>query len=292
MAQNPIVSIICSCYNHCNYVIESLQSVLNQSYKNIQLIVVDDFSTDNSVTVIEQFLKDYPEILFIKNKSNYGITKSVNNAMLQAKGDYFIDLAADDVLVANCIELQVATYQNTKYQNLAIVYGNAEEISETGAHISYYFEVDEKLKSKIKRPSGDIYKKVISTETTICSVSALYKISVFKLLNGYDESLHYEDLDYWIRVSRDYDIEYLDAIIIKKRLLPNSMHTGFVKNHRKIGKSTYKIIKKAALLNYTKEEDKILINNSLLEIKKSVKKVTPILIVKNCWLWLRLKFRI
>lgn len=291
MLTNPIVTVVCSCFNHEKYVIESLQSVLNQTYKNIQLIVVDDCSSDNSVIVIEDYLRNFPEVIFIKNHINLGLTKSVNNVMLLAKGEYFIDLAADDVLLANCIELQIKTFQNSKYRNLAIVYGNAEEISETGQHLSYYFEVNEQLKTNPLRPSGAIYKNVISTETTICSVSALYRMAAFNDLNRYDETLYYEDLDYWIRASRNYSIEFVDAVLIKKRILKNSMHSGFIKNHHVVGKSTYRIMKKAASLNQTKEEDFILRSHVLLGIKRSVKEKSPLLLAKNSWLWLQLKLR-
>jgi glycosyltransferase involved in cell wall biosynthesis len=291
MNQNPLVSIICSCYNHCNYVIESLQSALNQTYKNIQIIVVDDFSVDNSVAVIESFIKEYPEIIFIKNKTNLGVTKSVNQAIHHSKGDYFIDLAADDLLLQNCVEIQVRTFLNSEYQNLAIVYGNAELIDHNGSHLSYYFDVNNELKALPARPTGDIFTNVISTETTICSVSALYKMSVFKDLNCYDESLYYEDLDYWIRASRNYSIEFIDEVLIKKRILENSMHAGFIKNHHFVGKSTYIIMKKAATINTSKFEDKVLRSHVLLGIKRSVKEVAPVLLLKNSLLWLHLKIR-
>lgn len=291
MHQNPIVTIVCSCYNHENYVAESLQSVLNQTYKNIQLIVVDDCSTDKSVAVIEKFLNKYPEILFIKNNTNLGLTKSVNNAMLQSKGDYFIDLAADDVLMPNCVTVQVAAFQNSKYKNLAFVYGNAEFISEDGSHLSYFFDTGKDLKTNPTRPSGDIYLKTISIETTVCSVATLYKKSIFDLSNKYDETLCYEDFDYWIRISREYDIEFIDEVLIKKRFLLTSLHQSFHKKHAVIGKSVYKILKMAAGINKSKIENSVLATRVMLEIKRSIKRITPILLAKNSWLWLQLKMR-
>lgn len=291
MSINPIVTIICTCYNHEKYVVESLQSVLLQTYNNIQLIVVDDCSTDNSVTVIENFLTNYPEIIFIKNKANLGLTKSVNNAMLQAKGAYFIDLASDDVLVPNCVEIQVETFKNSKYKNLAFVYGNAEFISEAGNHLSYFFDTDKNLKTNPKRPSGDIYLKTISIETTICSVATLYKKSIFDLSNKYDETLCYEDFDYWIRISRNYDIEFIDEVLIKKRFLLSSLHQSFHKKHAVIGKSVYKILKMAAGINKSKIENSVLATRVMLEIKRSIKRITPILLAKNSLLWLQLKIK-
>jgi len=70
MTQKPLVTVICLCYNHQDYVIETLQSVLNQSYSNIEIIIVDDKSSDDSVSLISDFLKDHPQIKFIKNEKN------------------------------------------------------------------------------------------------------------------------------------------------------------------------------------------------------------------------------
>ena len=276
-----LVTVICSCYNHAEFVTESIQSVLNQSHKNIQLIVVDDCSNDNSVSVIENFIVDYPEITFIKNKTNLGLTKSVTNAMRYAKGEYFIDLAADDILSPNCIEIQLNTFKNSSYNNLAIVYGNAELITEDGKHSSYYFEVDGNLKTKTKRPSGAIYSNVISAETTICSVSSMCKKAIFDKLNGYDTTLSYEDLDFWIRVSRDYNIEFIDAILIQKRILPNSLLTTLYTKKNENSYSTYLILKKAFQLNKTKKEHQTLSKRVNFEILNSYRTSNYLLMLKN-----------
>ena len=110
MHQNPLVSVICLCYNHADYVTESLDSVLNQEYKNIEIIIIDDCSTDNSVPVIDEWLQKYPSILFIKNKTNLGNTKSFNKALEIAKGAYIIDFATDDILMPNCITQQIEKF--------------------------------------------------------------------------------------------------------------------------------------------------------------------------------------
>ena len=93
-----LVSIICTCYNHSSFVIEALESVFNQSYKNIEIIIIDDASSDNSVYLIENWLLDKPNILFLKNEENKGITTSFNKASKYAKGEFLIDFATDDIL--------------------------------------------------------------------------------------------------------------------------------------------------------------------------------------------------
>lgn len=284
MQKSALATVICSCYNHAEFVIESIQSVLNQSHKNIQLIVVDDCSMDDSVSVIENFIADFPEIIFIKNKTNLGITKSVTNAMLYVKGEYFVDLAADDVLLPNCIEIQLNAFKNSTYKNLAIVYGNAELITEEGNHSSYYFDVDANLKTKTKRPSGDIYHKVIGFETTICSVSSMCKKDIFDRLNGYDTTLSYEDLDFWIRASRDYNIEFIDAILMQKRIVANSLQTTLYTKKNTNSHSTFITLRKAYKLNKNKNEHLILIKRVNFEILNSFRTRNYVLMLKNIYL--------
>ncbi|WP_281298463.1 glycosyltransferase family 2 protein [Flavobacterium limnophilum] len=284
MQDTTLVTVICSCFNHQEFVGKSIQSVLNQTHKKVQIIVVDDNSTDNSVEEIEKYVIQNPEIIFIKNKTNLGITKSVTNAMRYVKGDYFIDLAADDVLQPNCIEIQLNTFKNSHYKNLALVYGNAELITEDGNHSSYYFDVDEDLKTKTKRPSGNIYSNVISSETIICSVSSMYKKEIFDKLNGYDTTLSYEDFDFWIRVSRDYNIEFIDEILIKKRITTNSLQTTLYTKKNKNSYSTYIILRKAYKLNKNKNEHTILTKRVNFEILNSYRTGNYVLMLKNMYL--------
>ena len=291
MQNNPLVTVICSCFNHADYVLESLQSVLNQSYKNIQIVVIDDVSSDNSVKIIQDFITPHPEIIFIKNSENLGLNVSVSNAMQFVKGDYFIDLAADDVLLPNCITTQVNTFKNSKFKNLAIVYGNAELIDENNNHLEYYFKTNKNLKSQENLNSGNIYQEIISEKTVICTVAGMYNKLVFDNLSGYDQSLAYEDFDYWIRASRNHNIEFIDAVLVKKRILKSSMHNSFRDFHDKYGQSTFKILEKAYHLNRSKSEHKTLKKRVLREFKTSVKKINFSLIYKNALLYLKLNFK-
>jgi glycosyltransferase involved in cell wall biosynthesis len=259
MSNNPLVTVICLCYNHEAFVIESLESVLNQIYPSIELIIVDDCSTDNSKTTIINWLENNPNIYFIANETNLGITKSFNKALKYAKGEYIIDLSADDVLLTNCLTSQVKAFENSSYKNLGVVYGNAESISEKGYFVSYYFPVNGQKKVIQKRITGDIYENVLSDFYSICSVSAMIKKSVCDHLSGYDENLAYEDLDFWIRASRIYEYDFIDEPIMQKRILSNSLATNFYKKNdpltKKIDYSTYLILKKAIKLNRSKNED-------------------------------------
>lgn len=294
MQNSPLVSIICMCYNHEKYVVESLNSVLNQSYKNIQLIITNDSSRDDSDKKIKTWLLNYPDVIYIKNSINLGNTKTFNKALKPAKGDYIIDLAADDILLEDCIEKQLNAFLNPKFENVGIVYGNVELISENNTHNGYYYPVNSNKEAIEKPASGDIYLSMLSQNSKICSVSAMIKKTVLDRLNGYDEKLEYEDLDLWIRASRYYNFEFIDRILVQKRELENSLGSQFFKklNSRtqKINRSTYLVIKKAVALNETRLENKALLKRLHFEMDKSFKTYDFILLLKYIPLEIKLRF--
>jgi glycosyltransferase involved in cell wall biosynthesis len=296
MQDKSLVTIICLCYNQEKYVAESLFSAIHQDYPFIEVIIVDDFSTDNSRVVIQKWLIDYPEIQFIANETNLGSTKSFNKALTLAKGDYIIDLACDDILLPNCVSIQLKAFQESKFKNLGIVYGNAELINEKGDFYFYYFPVDSNKKTIEKRATGDIYLSVISGGNSICSVSSLVKKTVFDALNGYDENLAYEDLDLWIRASRIYEFDYIDEILIKKRISTTSFGTHFfIKNDarsKKINYSTYLIILKAIALNRSKIEHKAILKRMHFEMILAFKTRDYKLLLKYVLLEVNQRFRI
>jgi glycosyltransferase involved in cell wall biosynthesis len=269
MQNFPLVSVICLSYNHEAYVVEALNSVINQTYPNIELLIADDYSTDHSVGKIQDWLKNHPNVFFLANEKNFGNTKTFNQLAKKARGEFIIDLAADDILLPNCIEKQVNAFQNSNYKNLGIVYGNLVEINENGNFIrNYYTEEDHP-------ESGDIYKMVVGRTTKICSVSSMIKKSVLEKLGYYDENLAYEDLDLWIRTSREYEFEYLPEILAKKRVLSHSLSSHFlIKNNsrsKKLNASTLQILIKAFQLNRTKDEHKALLERIRFEMYKFIK---------------------
>ena len=292
MQENPLVSIICLAYNHENFVVETLNSVIQQNYQPIELIIVDDYSKDRTKLEINNWLLSHPDVQFIANEFNIGNTKSFNNALKIAKGEYIIDLAADDLLLPNGIQMQVNAFQKSKFKNLGVVYGNAEIINEDGSFNSFYFPVDKNGKVISKRIIGDIYSSVLSTGDSICSVSALIKKSVFDFLGGYDETLAYEDLDSWIRASREYEFDFIDEVLVQKRMVTNSLGSNFYKKKHKINISTYKILKKAIKLNRSKMEDLALLKRVHHEIIHSFRNQSWTLLIKNINLKLVISWRI
>ena len=249
----PLITIICTAYNHEKFIVQALNSIFNQSYKNIELIIVDNGSKDNTVKTIENWLKDKRNIKFIKNDTNLGITKSFNQASKFSKGVYLMDLSADDIVLPNGIELLI-NFAN-KNPQASIVFGNANHIDEEGKFTETYFKLDENQDIIDKSILNLNYKRILEGGVCICSVSALYKRDTFEKLGGYDENLDYEDLDYWIRVSRNYQIKYLNEILVSKRQLSNSISQHFYKKSKlDLNKSTLIILNKTYNINQSKTE--------------------------------------
>lgn len=229
MNKFPLVTVICTCYNHEDFVIDTIKSVLNQSYSNIEIIIIDDYSIDNSVEKITSFIINYPFIKFIQNRKNLGITKTFNKASKHANGDFLVDLACDDILLPRCIEIQVNHFLETDTELTGVVFGNSEIIDRHGDFISYYFSINKDRHVIDKTLHKIDLIKLLSGGLILNSASSMINRKIFDKLNGYDETLAFEDLDYWIRVLEHYKIVFIDHILTQKRDLNTSLGSQFSK---------------------------------------------------------------
>nr|WP_297307931.1 glycosyltransferase family A protein [uncultured Flavobacterium sp.] len=232
MKQNPLVTVICTSFNHQNFVIQTLESVLKQTYSKIEIIIIDDCSTDKSVEVISDFLIKHPNIKFIKNSQNIGITKTFNKAAKYANGSFLIDLSCDDKLLPNSIEILVHNFLKTDINSTGIVFGNSEIIDRENKTISTFFKIDQNNKVLDKSLFEINLARILDTGPVVNSVSAMINKSVFYELNGYDESLAFEDLDFWIRVLEKHQIVFIDEILTQKRNLKSSLGNQFFKKSK------------------------------------------------------------
>jgi len=123
-----LVSIIMPSYNTAEYIAESIQSVLSQSYLDWELIVVDDCSTDNTDEVIKPYLAD-ERIKYIKNATNSGAAVSRNRALCEARGKWIAFLDSDDIWMPDKLEKQVSYMEENDYH---FSYTNYSEINADG----------------------------------------------------------------------------------------------------------------------------------------------------------------
>ncbi|MCK8494018.1 glycosyltransferase [Spirosoma sp. RP8] len=222
----PWVSVICTSFNQEAYVEQGLQSVVDQHYPNVELIVIDNGSSDQSAKRIERFVQKHPAVRFIKNPTNRGLNQAFNQGLALASGRYVIDLAADDVLLPNRIARQADLFEQLAGP-YAVVFSNAAYVDELGNQTALHYAVDAEGRARFKVPSGDVFKNVLESHF-ICTPTMMMRRDVLNELGGYDETLSFEDFDFWVRSSRLYHYAYLDEVLTQKRRLPNSMQAQVI----------------------------------------------------------------
>lgn len=128
----PKLSIVTCVYNAERHVVESLDSIFDQPYKNFELILVHDCSTDNTREILLRYAEK-PNVVFLENKYNEGVPFSRNRAFLAAKGEYIAIHDADDVTLSQRFEKQVKFLD--EHQEITFIGGHAIRISDTGMQI-------------------------------------------------------------------------------------------------------------------------------------------------------------
>lgn len=264
----PLVSVICLCYNQARFVTEAIESVIKQTYTNLQIIIVDDASADNSVAEIQKVVDKNPFIEFIALDKNQGNCKAFNIAWAKAKGDFIIDFACDDIMLPDRIKHQVEFFQalDTDY---GVIFTDAIYVDEKGKFLYNHVENLRTKKLLTDVPQGDVYEELISTYF-ISSPTMMIRREVLESLNGYDETLAYEDFDFWIRSARNYKYAFLDEKLTEVRKSNRSMSTGWYKQGDPQLHSTYLICLKIRQLNRSEEENESLVKRVRYELKQSV----------------------
>lgn len=218
-ASDPLVSIIAICYNHESYVVETLESIHAQSYSNIQLIIVDAHSTDNSVGVIEQWLNDNEvEATFIVAEQLQNVCKNINTGLEHVKGRYFQAISCDDVMEPEKIFRQVAYME--EHPELGMVYSDVSRIDENSNKVMgsllevWPFYPD--------MPRGQIWSRLLD-DNFVPAPSLLIRKEVLGKVGPYDESLSYEDYDMNLRISREFEVGYMPAQLVRYRVVLSSL---------------------------------------------------------------------
>ena len=125
----PLTSIITPLYNSEVFIAETINSVIGQTYNNWELLLIDDGSKDKTIKIVESYIKQYPNISLIKNKTNLGAAISRNKGIEAAKGEYIAFLDADDLWKPTKLEKQISFMID---ENCDVCFSSYEQINEAG----------------------------------------------------------------------------------------------------------------------------------------------------------------
>ena len=242
-----LISVIMPVYNSENYLEESINSILNQTHKNFEFIIINNGSTDNSLKIIKKYQKIDRRIVLIEKK-NRGLIESLNDGLSKSKGQYIVRMDSDDISLPNRLAKQFSFMENNK---LIGVCGTWIEIIDSKNHnrVKKFPQDDQSLKTTL------LFSVPFPHPSVMIRASAIKEKFEYSL--GYDSI---EDYKLWWDMSKTTIFYTLPEILLKYRSLPNGVTNTAEKDFNQRMRSTQKVFKevvKSLGIQNSNEEDKI-----------------------------------
>ncbi len=204
----PSFSVVMANYNNARYLTEAIESVINQTFENWELVIVDDGSTDHSVEIIKGYLND-KRIRLIRHQHNRGYTSSLKTALASIRSDYFGILDSDDCLTEDALEVMV--HAHIKYPDCGLIYSQFMFCNDQMDPLKKGFC------EEIAAGSNAMDKHVVSHFKT-------FKLWDYLKTDGYDESILYaEDIDIVYKMEEVAKLKFINQVLYLYRELPESL---------------------------------------------------------------------
>lgn len=215
-SNDPLVSVIIPCYNSETHVVEAIASVTAQSVDDLEILVVDDCSTDNSAAVVAELAAQDARIRLFLQPSNLGVGLARNRALMEVKGRYIAYLDADDYWLSNKLECQIAFMNEV---GAGVCFTSYETIEEDGS-----------LRNIVHVPSFVDYSRFLRNTIT-CSHTLLFDTEIVdKALLNMPDLRRGQDFATWLQVAKEGHIFYgLDKPLAKYRKSPGSLSSNKLK---------------------------------------------------------------
>lgn len=212
----PLISVVMSSYNYGNYIFEAIDSVLAQTFSDLELIIVDDASEDNSKDIIRDYMNKYARIKAIFHEENLGISRTVNDGWNAASGKFIASISADDIWARDKLEKQFEVLQ--KDEDL-VVWTEGEIIDRhgmaTGELFSTVFGADG------RRKNGDIFEELLRGNFILAS-SRIFKKDCLKG-RKYSENLKYlSDYRFAVDMANEFEYYFIEEPLTKYRMHGNN----------------------------------------------------------------------
>ena len=220
MSELPLVSVIAVCYNHAKYVVETLDSIKKQTYQNIELIIIDSNSQDDSVKSIQKWIdRNNIQCSFIKQTEPKNISQNLNKGLQICKGEFIQVIATDDKLLPTKISLQAKYLM--KNSECGVVFSNSFIMDEFSVKLKRLYKDQDML---IEVSSNNSFNELIYRGSFIIPHSALIRRNVYERVGQYDENLTIEDWDFFLRVFKEnIKVHFIKEILVFYRISQKSL---------------------------------------------------------------------
>ncbi|MDD5680055.1 MAG: glycosyltransferase [Candidatus Omnitrophica bacterium] len=195
------ISVIIPTYNRANYICNAIDSVLAQTYKDFEIIVVDDGSTDNT----KEILRQYDDKIRYFYQDNRGVSVSRNKGMREANGEYVAFLDSDDIWMPNKLERQISYMDSNP--DIGLTYSFAR-----------YYSKDENYEKIRPKSIAITIKDMIETDAVLPTSTVMLRKKCLDCVGFFDESMFgMEDFDFWFRVAERFPINFISDIMVHVR---------------------------------------------------------------------------
>lgn len=213
----PLVTVIISSYNHAPYIEEAIDSVYTQTYPNIELLVVDDGSPDNSVEILTHLQKKYGFDLLIQQ--NKGLSKTLNETIARAKGEYIIQLGSDDIMLPERIAKQIAYIQDKP--EVGICGSNMDMIDSDGNLLP---EKDQKHRHLPFRRL-DFEDFFLDKKPGPMATTMMFRKEALQKVGGYDPTIRLEDVYIILAITKaGYLVDIIPDVLALYRKHPTNTY--------------------------------------------------------------------
>ncbi|AIF53716.1 glycosyltransferase [Pelosinus sp. UFO1] len=228
MCKLPLVSVLVPAYNHERYIEECLNSIIHDDYPNKEIIIFDDGSSDNSISIVNAWINkneaNFPGRIFFKTCQNKGVTKTLNEMIKEACGEFITLVASDDYLLPDGISKRVDYL--LKHTDLLAVFADCLVVDQQGNVLSQS-GVSEYHKGR-KKYLKDQYllKYELIFRWCVPGPVFLARRKVYEEVGYYDERLIVEDWDFYLRLSKSNLLGFLDATVACYRIHSTNTSIG------------------------------------------------------------------
>ncbi len=223
----PQITIAMPVYNGEGYVHLAIQSVLDQTYSDFELLIVDNCSTDGTLEVVKAFSD--PRIRLHVNSTNLGMVGNWNRSVELATGEYIKFLSHDDLLNPTCLEEQISGFLQHKQENIGIVTCKKRVINQSGKNVMPGFGL--RGESRIVSGSVAIQKSIRSGRNIIGEPSVvLLKTSVLKASGLFELPEFTPDIKMWFKILQKNDLYFIDKTLASYRISEQSTSSSVSKS--------------------------------------------------------------